>query len=184
MTKKEFKCISCILNDLNLTQQEAARLLSVTPRTIRHWFSKNFDEVPGPIQQALIAWRRLHQLGMPWRPDGVEVVETDPIKIAEQIALYRNHAIDLDALLQRVKARRGPAAQWHVDLNKGVAILGKMHVGFYKLPNNGFSPASYWCADRQPDLERDQALLDDAYACIASTIADQRKVQPPNYQNN
>ncbi|MDA1101716.1 MAG: hypothetical protein O2967_22370 [Proteobacteria bacterium] len=95
--------------------------------------------------------------------------ESDPEQIAEQIALYRRHAINLDALIQKVEARGGPAAPWHVDLKKRQATLGPVWVSFYPLVNGGFSPASYSRSDDHPDLKRDWTLLEDA--CIAKAIA-------------
>lgn len=162
------------LNELGLTQTEAAKLLSVNVRTVRRW-AENPEEIPGPAEQALQAWLRLHQIGMPWRPDGVDIILSDPDEIADQIARHRNHAIALDTILKGVKERGGPATPWQVDLEKRVATLGPMRVGFYLLYNGGFSPSTYSRADCTPDLYRDKALLEDAYACIAFAIANQRK---------
>ena len=167
MTSSEFQCCQ---DHLGISQTEAARLLSVSPRTVRRW-AEEPAEIPGPAEQALRAWMRLHRLGLPWRPDGVAIGEIDPEKIAEQIALYRRHAIDLDALIQRVEARGGPAAPWHVDLEKRQATLGPVWVSFYPLVNGGFSPASCSRSDDHPDLKRDWTLLEDAFACIANAIA-------------
>ena len=155
------------LNLLGLTQVDAARLLSVDPRTLRRWV-ENPNEIPGPAEQALRAWLRLHQLGLPWTPDGIDLIEVDP----EQIALQRLHTLELDALLEKVKKRGGPAAPWVVDLNKGKAILEKIEVTFYKLPSGGFAPQSYKRRDDiEADVERDWSLIEDAFACIAKAIA-------------
>ena len=158
------------LDQLGLSQSEAARLLSVSPRTIRRWADVP-SEMPGPAEQALRAWLRLHRLGLAWRPDGVAIGEINPEEIAEQVALYRQHAINLDVLIQKVEARGGPAAPWKVDLNKRQAILGPVRMSFYPLANGGFSPASYSRSDDHHDLERDWPLLEDAFACIADAIA-------------
>lgn len=166
MTSTEFRTY---LDLLGLSQAEAARLLSVSPRTVRRWAEKPV-EIPGPAEQAIRAWVRLHRLGHPWRPDDVAIGESDPEEIAEQIALYRQHAIDLDALIQKVEARGGPAAPWHVDLKKRQATLGPVRVSFYPLKKGGFSPASYSRSDDHPDLERDWTLLEDAFACIFNAI--------------
>lgn len=161
--------LSATLNALGLSQVAAARLLSVAPRTVRRWV-ENPEEISGPAEQALRAWQRLHAYGLPWSPDGVDVVETDP----EQIALHRNHTIDLDALLLRVSERGGPSAPWAVDLDKGKATLGALEVTFYKLPSGGFSPQSYKRRDEiKPDVQRDWRLIEDAFACIARAIASQ-----------
>ncbi len=167
MTSAEFQ--TC-LDRLGLSQAEAAHLLSVSPRTVRRWAEKP-AEISGPAEQALRAWMRLHRLGLPWRPDGVAIGESDPEKIAEQIGIYRQHAINLDALIRKVEARGGPAAPWHVDLKKRQATLGPVWVSFYPLMNGGFSPAHYSRNDDHPNLKRDWTLLEDAFACIANAIA-------------
>lgn len=155
------------LNALGLSQVAAARLLSVDPRTVRRWL-ENPAEISGPAEQALRAWQRLHEYGLPWSPDGVDLIESNP----DRIASYRSHTIDLDALLQRVSKRGGTAAPWVVDLDKGKATLGALEVTFYKLPSGGFSPQSYKRRDHiQPDVQRDWHLIEDAYACIAKAIA-------------
>jgi hypothetical protein len=159
--------LSATLNSLGLSQVAAARLLSVDPRTVRRWV-ENPEEISGPAEQALRAWQRLHAYGLPWSPDGVDVVETDP----EQIARYRLHTLELDTLLEKVKKRGGPAAPWVMDLDKGKAVLGALEVTFYKLPSGGFSPQSYKRRDAIAlDVERDWHLIEDAFACIAKAIA-------------
>jgi hypothetical protein len=165
------------LNQLDLTQAEVARLLSVNVRTVRRWVETP-DELPGPAEQAIRAWLRLHRLGLAWHPDGLPLGEDEPDEIARQIALYRQHAIDLDAMLRRVEARGGPAAPWQVDLKTHVATLGPMELRFYPLPNGGFSPSTYRRSDANPDLDRDGHLLEDAYACIAQALS-QRSIAGP-----
>lgn len=162
------------LDELGLTQSEAAKLLSVDARTVRRWF-EDADQIPGPAEQALRAWLRLHRLSLAWRPDGLPIGEDKPKELAKQIALYRQHAVQLDALLQRVKTRNGPAAPWEVNLDTCEARLGPMTVQFYPLSNGGFSPATYRRSDRTPDLRRDSPLLEDAYACIAAEISKQKR---------
>lgn len=160
--------LSATLNSLGLSQVAAAQLLSVDPRTVRRWV-ENPTEISGPAKQALRAWLRLHAYGLPWSPDGVDVVETDP----EQVARHRLHTLELDALLEKVKARGGPAAPWAVDLDKGKATLCALEVTFYKLPSGGFSPQSYKRRDEiELNVERDWHLIEDAFACIARTIAE------------
>lgn len=161
------------LSELNLSQAEAARLLSVNQRTMRRWLEDG-EGVSGPVEMALRAWLRLNRVGLAWRPDGLSLGEDHAKEIAEQIAKFREHAIQLDALLRKVKKRGGPAAPWKVDIEKCVARLGSMSVSFYKLANGSFSPSCYSRLDRQPDLELDAPLLEDAYACIAQAIAAER----------
>lgn len=151
---------------LGLTQTEAAQLLSVSPRTVRRW-AENPDEIPGPAEQALRAWLGLHRRGLPWMPDSIALSTDDP----QMISGHRSHAMGLYSLLQRVEARGGPAAPWHVDLDRCRATLGPMQVSFYRLANGGFSPQSYRRTDEPADWERDKALIEDAYACIAKAMA-------------
>lgn len=155
------------LNSLGLSQVAAARLLSVDPRTVRRWV-ENPTEISGPAEQALRAWHRLHEYGLPWSPDGVDLIESDP----EQVARHRLHTLELDELLAKVKKRGGPAAPWVVDLDKCKATLGALEVTFYRLPSGGFSPQSYKRRDDiKPNVERDWSLIEDAFACIAKAIA-------------
>ena len=159
-----------LLDRLRLSQIEAATLLSVNPRTFRRWI-EDPAEMSKPAEAALLAWDRLNSLGLAWRPDGVAIGETDPAEIASQIARFRQHAIDLNELLDRVERRGGPNPEWRVDLKKNEARLGPLRVYFYRLVNDGFSPASYSRSDRHPDPERDSTLLEDAYASIAAALA-------------
>lgn len=159
--------LSDTLNSLGLSQVAAARLLSVDPRTVRRWV-ENPAEISGPAEQALRAWHRMHEYGLPWSPDGVDLIESDP----EQIALHRLHTLELDALLEKVKKRGGPSAPWVVDLKKGKATLGKIEVTFYRLSSGGFTPQSYKRRDDiELDIKRDWHLIEDAFACIAKAIA-------------
>lgn len=171
MQQSEFRAI---LDELGLSQVEAARLLTVNQRTLRRWLEDD-GVVVGPAEQAVRAWQRLHRFGLAWRPDGLPLGEDEPEEIAKQVALYRQHAIQLDALLRKVKARGGPAAPWQVDLENCEARLGPMTVSFYRLANGGFSPSNYSRSDRRPDLEVDGRLLEDAYASIAQAIATERR---------
>jgi hypothetical protein len=145
-------------------QAEAAQLLSVTPRTLRRWLDG--EEVPGPAEQAVRAWRRLQERGLIWRPDTVAIVENDH----RQIAASRNHAIELDEVLQRVKARGGPRMHWLVDRHGCRAILGPMEVSFYNLANGSFSLANYTRKDNYPDIERDREFIEDATFFIAQEM--------------
>jgi transcriptional regulator with XRE-family HTH domain len=159
--------LSDTLKLLGLSQVAAARLLSVDPRTVRRWV-ENPAEISGPAEQALRAWHRLHQFGLPWSPDGVDLIESDP----ENIAIYRLHTLGLDALLEKVTKRGGPAAPWVVDLDKGKATLNGLEITFYKLRAGGFSPQSYKRGDgTKLDVQRDWHLIEDAFACIAAAMA-------------
>lgn len=88
-------------------------------------------------------------------------------KIAEPI----DPIDDLDAVIQKVKARGGPAAPWHVDLKKRRATLGPIELSFYPLVGGGFSPQFYRRSDQDHDIMRDRPLLEDAFVCIANAIS-------------
>lgn len=158
------------LRKLGLSPKQAAALLGVDLKTVLRWQERK-SELPGPAEQALRAWLRLHDLGLPWRPDAA-LVGLSTEEMAKQIALYREANLQLAEVLDRVQARGGPAAPWKVDLRKCSATLGDTFIiYFYPLPNGGFSPSSYCRDDREPNLERDWPLLEDAIACIAEAVA-------------
>ena len=148
---------------LGLTQAEAAQLLGISPRTVTRWCTEG-EEVSGPAEAALRAWRRLDARHLAWRPDSVSIVEDD----AERIATHRQEAINLDDILRRVEARGGPQLPWAVSLPESEATLDRIHVSFYKLQNGGFSLSVYTRRDGvHPDLQRDWPLVEDAVFCIA-----------------
>ena len=167
MTKQELD--SCLAR-LSLSESETAQLLSVDPRTVRRWMARP-AEIPGPAEQALRAWLRLETLGLAWRPDSLAFGEDDVDAIAKQIVEYRKHAIELEALLKRVKARGGPSAPWVVDLSKRCATLGAMKITFYALRNGSFSPQGYTRRDLPLDLGRDWPLIEDGFAAVARETA-------------
>jgi hypothetical protein len=157
------------LNDhilaLRVTPPEAALLLGVSHRTLRRWLEG--EDVPGPAEAALRAWRTLADLHLPWKPDSVSIFEDDQ----DQIARHRRHTEELAALLKRVKARGGPKNPWTVDMSKYTATFGHFEVGFYKLQSGGFSLSTYRRKDEPPDLARDMAQIEDAAYCIATAFA-------------
>jgi transcriptional regulator with XRE-family HTH domain len=148
---------------LGLTQAEVAQLLGISPRTVTRWCTEG-EEVSGPAEAALRAWRRLDARHLAWRPDSVSIVEDD----AERIATHRQESINLDDILRRVEARGGPQLPWAVSLPESEATLDRIHVSFYKLQNGGFSLSVYTRRDGvHPDLQRDWPLVEDAVFCIA-----------------
>ncbi len=151
------------LRALKLTQTDAAQLLGVSARTVRRW--SEGEDVPGPAEAALRAWRRLDERHLPWRPDSVSIIQDDQ----EQIALHKQHTMDLDALLRRVDERGGPRIPWHVNVLSSNASLGSVQVSFYKLKSGGFSLSTYRRSgdDQPPDVQRDWPLIEDAAFCIA-----------------
>ncbi len=151
-----------MLGKLGLTPPEAAPLLGVSDRTVRRWLEG--EQVPGPAEAALRAWKRLHDNHLAWRPDSVTILEEDP----ERIAAHSQHAIGLAALLERVEARGGPRLSWSVSIPDSVATLDRAQVSFYKLKNGGFSLSVYSRRDgTHPDVRRDWSLIEDAAFCIA-----------------
>lgn len=166
--------IDC-LRILDLSPKEAARLLSVDVKTVNRWLLGTVP-VPGPVTVALRAWRRLQDLGLPWRPDEQFFGILNEQEVAEQLRLHLQQAVELDQILQRVHARGGPAAPWKVDLEACEASLGDaMYVHFYRTNEGSFSPSTYRRTDREPDYDRDQPLLEDAIACIADAISQERR---------
>lgn len=147
---------------LAISPDEAAQLLGVSGRTLRRWIDG--EAVPTPAEAALRAWIKLNEWGIPWKPDSASIAEDD----REQIFKMREHAIDVDGMIQRVKGRGGPADHWTVDFGKGIATFGPMQVGFYGLKNGGFSLSSYTRRDDLPDVRRDAHLIEDAAYCIAA----------------
>ncbi|MDP2193950.1 MAG: hypothetical protein Q8K36_05445 [Alphaproteobacteria bacterium] len=160
------------LEKLNLSTVEAAKMLSVTTRTIDRWL-KNPHEISAPAEQALRAWLRLKQHNIPWRPRS-HILGDDP-NLPYIIANHRNHTIKLDQIIKNVSARGGASSPWQVDLQKGVAKLETIEVYFDKLRSGGFSPASYWRKDTHPDYARDQHLIKEAIYCIHVALSKEAK---------
>jgi hypothetical protein len=158
MTKTE---LEQYLLRLDLTAIDAAQLLGITPRTMQRWLDG--EEIPGPAEQAVRAWIKLHDLGIPWKPDSRSLNTNDE----QQINAHRQHAIEQAALIAHVEARGGPRTVWQVDHSRGRAVLGKIEVSFYKLLNGGFSLAHYTRRDMAPDPHRDAELIQDAAYYIA-----------------
>jgi len=160
------------LNDqfaaLRLTQAEAAQLLGVSARTVRRWIEG--EEIPGPAEAAVRAWRKLAERNLPWKPDSVSIVEDDQ----DQIARHRLHTIGLSDLLARVEARGGARIPWTVNVDEGSAVLGPVEVAFHKLQSGGFSVSYYRRRDTAPDVSLDWPLIEDAIYCIAKEFGDHR----------
>lgn len=164
-SKQEF--VDC-LNELGLSKIEAAKLLSVTLRTLNRWF-ENPNKIYGPAEQALRAWIRLHRYYLPWRPDGFSIEEScsdSPEKIS-----LRNHCIGLADILERVKDQGGSKLPWQIDFSKrGIAKLETIEVYFYTFPGGGFIPVEYIRTDMNPILNRDWEILEDAFFAISQAM--------------
>jgi hypothetical protein len=161
MTRDQF---NQYLQRLGLSPGETAQLLSVSPRTVRRW--QDGEEIPGPAQQAIRAWVKLHERHLPWRPDSVSVAANDQ----DQITRHRSHTIDFNAVIKCVEARGGAKAPWVVDWDSGHASLETMEVSFYKLQSGSFSLGTYRRTDSAPDTERDREMIEDAVYCIAKAL--------------
>jgi hypothetical protein len=149
------------LNFLDLSKAEAARLLQVSTRTVTRWLEG--EDIPGPVQAAIGAWRSLHQRHLAWKPDSISVHEND----TDQIERQRKFAVDFDNMLKRVERRGGPVNPWKVDAYFSRASIGACEVNYHKLANGGFSISSYRRTDRHPDVEKDMPMIEDAAYCIA-----------------
>lgn len=149
------------LSTLDLSATDASQLLGIAQRTLRRW--REGEAIPAAAEAALRAWLTLHEWGIPWRPDTVSVVDDDK----DQIRRMREHAIDVEQMLERVKARGGPKSPWRVDFARRIASFDRFRVTFYELANGGFSLSTYSRADGNPDAQRDAALIEDAAYSIA-----------------
>ena len=161
------------LDMLRLTQADLAARLGVTPRTVRRW---QVGEQPIPIwvHEVLKAWHQLHARNLPWGADLESIWYGDD----DQIRRHEDHDKALAALLQRVRARGGPAAPWRVNLREHSATLGPMSVRFYRLASDSFSLANYRRGDVPPDAHRDQPLIEDAVAAFAAAVGAARSSRP------
>jgi hypothetical protein len=152
------------LSALKLSFPEAAQLLGVSQRTARRWAEG--ESVPGPVEAALRAWRRLDAQCLPWKPDSMSIFRDDQ----DQLRRIREHDQLLDELMREVDARGGPSTYWAVDLARQRATLGPAEVSFHKLQQGGFSPTTYRRVDRSP-TDDDRREIQDACYCIAQAIA-------------
>ena len=163
------------LSILRISITEVSQLLGVNTRTVQRWLNSEV-EIPKAIESVFSAWKLLNGFGLPWRPDGHSITLFDDHNLRQQIHLTNEHSIQLLEVLERVEKRGGAATPWHVDLTQKKATLGDVWVTFYILPNGLFSPQSYGRKDKSPDVVRDQAILEDAYVCIANAITEQIKI--------
>ncbi len=155
---------------LQLTEEEIANLLSITPRTVSRWL-EDPTKIPGASEQAIRAWLKLQKYKLAWRPNDIGFGEDDQEYI-KKMALQRNESINLSQSIDSVIHNGGSKLPWSVDIERGVARLETIEVSFYKLEGGGFSPASYRRKDNvEPDLMRDQPLIEEAWACISLALS-------------
>lgn len=81
MTGDEFQGF---LGCLGISQTYAARLLSVSPRTVSRW-PEETAEIPGPAELALRTWLRPQQLGLAWHPHDITIGEGDLVKLPRKL---------------------------------------------------------------------------------------------------
>jgi hypothetical protein len=157
-----------VLLALDLSQVQAAQLLGADARTVRRWVAEDAACVPRPAEAALRAWVRLNRAGLAWRPDEVPLEAAD----ADDVVGSRpTRALELEAALERVRSRGGPAAPWDVDLARGRATLGAFRMSFQVLADGVIAAQSYQRHDGvEADLARDRGLLEDALACVARAL--------------
>jgi len=156
------------LTVLKISVSELATFFSVSERTVARWLS---DEVPTPGSAvcALKAWCVLEQLGIPWRPDGLPLV--NPNLADFEIALTPNHSRNLVMkAIRAVHSRGGPSIPWSIDLEGRRATLADVWIKFRLVGQGGFVPQSYGRQDIEPDLERDRNLVEEGIACIAAEV--------------
>ncbi len=163
--------IANCLSELRITPKDAADLLSVDGKTVKRWLAGEVA-VPGPAEQAIRAWVRFQNLGLAWRPDGLPIDVMTDEAVAEQILRMRDHIVEVDDVIQRVRERGGVAAPWQVDLKRCTAELaGVIRVHFIPLRNGLFARGQYSRRDNKPDSKRDWRLLEDAIASFAEAVA-------------
>ena len=155
-----------------LTRTELAQSLGANPRTVRRWLEEDRAEegagVPGAVATTLCAWQRLQHAALAWRPQDAPLTGADG---GTAVAAQRFYTLGIDAMLERVHLRGGPAIPWDVDLARQRATVGAVQLSFYVLDGGGFVPLSYRRQDALlPDPVRDQTLLEDGVACIARTL--------------
>jgi len=160
-----------------LTQTELAQLLGANARTVRRWLeeddSADGPRVPGAVATTLRAWQCLQHAALAWRPEDLPLSAADT---APALAAQRFYALGIDAMLERVRMRGGPAVPWDVDLARQRATIGAVQLSFYVLEGGGFVPLSYRRQDAlMPDPVRDQTPLEDRVACGPSNRQEERQ---------
>ena len=149
-----------ILKELGLSQLEAARLLGIKPRTINRWATGSQD-ASGPAAQALLAWRRLAQRGLAWRPDCVEIRFEPGLHQAGESP---------SRIVETVTAQGGLRPRWRISLNRRSASAGGLTVYFHRIAPGHFVPVEYRRLDRSENPDRDRASIEEAVAVFARAI--------------
>ena len=71
--------LSKIIKFLDINQGQLARYLNVNIRTVRRWF-QDINTMPKAAGETLLAWEKLHKLGLNWRPDAIDLVDMSGFK--------------------------------------------------------------------------------------------------------
>jgi hypothetical protein len=158
------------LKELGIDYNEASILFGVHPRTISRW-AENPEKLPEQAKATLISWIRMKRLHLSWRPNATALGQDNIRELANLIAQHRIHQLELEDTLALVKARGGPASTWQVYIDKGLATLEFMSISFGVDKDNNPIPIDYTRHDdKDPDIIRDQNLLQDGYYCIAQKL--------------
>lgn len=166
------------LSVLKVTNHELAQLMGVNERTVQRWLSDQ-TEIPGGIARALEAWFYLDRVGLPWRPDGVQLVRPAFGQVTVALRIDANGS--LEDVIRAVLSRGGPTTPWIVDIGRRRATLGHAWIKFKILQYGKFVPQSYGRSDIEPDMLRDRALIEDGYARIAISL---REIEALRLQDN
>ena len=165
------------LSTLKLSNLEVANLLDTTERTVQRWLAGH-TPVPGSIARALEAWLFLDYAGLPWRPDGLPLLQAHPNgEVSVALGLGVGNANNVDDIVHSVIENGGPTAPWIVDIGHRRATLGHAWIKFKTLPNGKFIPQSYGRTDKVPNIDRDKTLVEDGYACIALVLDKAETIQ-------
>jgi len=78
-----------LMDNLKITQIEAAKYLSVDIRTIRRWVAGNIF-TPKAALHTLRAWIKLRDLGLPWVPGSIDIIPGAEDEIKKIIANHIN----------------------------------------------------------------------------------------------
>lgn len=153
------------LQDLGLSQAEAARLLGVKLRTVQRWAAGR-PAVGEPAAQALKAWRRLAERGIAWRPDG------EPVEAEDLRAIAEHRRAELAEMLRRNGGPRGPwRRRWRINIERCRATSPAMVVHFNRLADGSFLPASYRRLEEAAEGAGDRSLLEEATAAFLDVAA-------------
>jgi hypothetical protein len=162
---------------LNLSPTEAARLLSVTPRTVNRWL-KNPHEISGPAEQALRAWIILKDHNVSWRPDCVPIpfLKEEEAEATYQIKNWvaKKYNLRVINIIKKVKKRGELSLPWQIDFKKGSIKLEKTIEVFFKMPSGkprnvrrqlvifGYKRLD----DQSADIKHNQYLIEEAVFTI------------------